>query len=166
MRRPALRDADHPHGFDVLDPQTRTGTLLANRACQVMKVAEQNGACGIIETPFSSKIKHLPAWKAIQTLPSTMTVRADSCRFGSIHQKGFKFMSVHTDISPIGLKCNCKTKHVPAQGVFTKASAIYTQDLAAGIAHAMPLRLSRGPEKQKDAGAQFASERTRKPARE
>ena len=134
MRRPALRDAEHPHGFDVHDPQTRTGTLLANRSCQVMKVAALNGACGIVESPFSSKIKHLPAWKAIQTLPCTMTVRADSCRFGSIHQKGFKFMSVHTDISPIALKCCCKTKHVPVQGVFTKASAIYTPALAAGIA--------------------------------
>ena len=49
MRRPPLRDADHPWGFDVNDPQTRTGTLLANRACQVMKVADQNNAVGVLD---------------------------------------------------------------------------------------------------------------------
>ena len=134
MRRPPLRDADHPWGFDVNDPQTRTGTLLANRACQVMKVADQNNAVGILEAPFSSKIKHLPAWKAIQRLPSAMTIRADSCRFGSIHQKGFKFLSVNADTSAIALKCICKTRHVPVQGVYTKSSAIYVEPLARGIA--------------------------------
>lgn len=134
MRRPPLRDADHPWGFNVNDPQTRTGTLLANRACQVMKVADQNNAVGILEAPFSSKIKHLPAWKAIQSLPSAMTIRADSCRFGSIHQKGFKFLSVNADTSPIALKCMCKARHVPVQGVYTKSSAIYVEPLARGIA--------------------------------
>ena len=48
MRRPALRDASHPLGFDVRDPQTAMGTLLANRACQVMKVADQNDAIGLL----------------------------------------------------------------------------------------------------------------------
>ena len=134
MRRPALRDASHPLGFDVRDPQTAMGTLLANRACQVMKVADQNDAIGLLESPFSSKIKHLPAWKSIARLPSAMIVRSDSCRFGSIHQKGFKFMSVNADLSPIALRCNCTCKHVPVQGVYTKASAVYVEPLARGIA--------------------------------
>ena len=72
----------------------------------------------------ASKIKHLPAWKSIARLPSAMIARSDSCRFGSIHH----------DLSPIALRCNCTCKHVPVQGVYTKASAVYVEPLARGIA--------------------------------
>lgn len=134
MRRPALRGADCPFGYDVEDPQTRIGNILAHRGCQVMAVGSQNNAVGVLETPWSSKMKHLPAWKVIETLPQSVVIRADSCRFGSIHQKGFKFMGLNISLKSIALRCICTGPHVPVQGSYTKGSAVYTPRLAEGIA--------------------------------
>ena len=133
MRRPALRGADCPFGYDVEDPQTRIGNILAHRGCQVMAVGSQNNAVGVLETPWSSKMKHLPAWKVIETLPQSVVIRADSCRFGSIHQKGFKFMGLNISLKSIALRCICTGPHVPVQGSYTKGSAVYTPRLAEGI---------------------------------
>ena len=44
MRRPALRGADCPFGYNVEDPQTHIGNVLAHRGCQVMVVGAQNNA--------------------------------------------------------------------------------------------------------------------------
>ena len=134
MRRPSLRDADHPLGFDVSDGQTRTGNILANRSGQLMMVGSVNDAAGLWETPFSSKMKHLPSWKAIRRQRSASEVRTDSCRFGSIHQKGFRFLAINICLDSIAKRCNCTTKHVPVQGKFTAKSATYTPQLAHGIA--------------------------------
>ena len=134
MRRPALRDAEAPYGFDTQDPQTKDGNILANRACQIMMVGAQNSAVGLLETPFTSKMKHMPAWKVIESLALSDVVRADSCRFGSIHQKGFKFMGLNINLGRIAKRCICKGKHVQVQGSYTKGSAIYTPKLAAAIA--------------------------------
>ena len=134
MRRPALRSADVPYGFDVGDPQTRTGNVLANRSCQIMSVGAQNDAVGLLETPFSSRLKCMPAYKSVASLPQCQMVRTDSCRFGSIHQKGFRFLGLNIVLDPIALKCICTKKHVQIQGTYTKGSAIYTPKLAEAIA--------------------------------
>ena len=44
MRRPRLRSPACPFGFDVRDPQTRLGTLLACRALQLLCIGAVNGA--------------------------------------------------------------------------------------------------------------------------
>ena len=133
-RRPSLRDADYPFGYDPWDEQTQTGNLLANRSGQMMKVGKENDAAGLWETPFSSKMKHLPAWKAIRRLCCAAEVRTDSCRFGSIHQKGFRFLSINMKLDSIAKRCICRTKHVPVQGKYTSKSATYTPQLAEAIA--------------------------------
>ena len=134
MRRPALRSAEVPYGYDVWDPQTRTGNILANRSCQIMMVGAQNDAVGLLETPFSSRLKCMPAYKSVASLPQCQMVRTDSCRFGSIHQKGFRFLGLNISLDPIALKCTCARKHVQIQGAYTKGSAIYTPKLAEAIA--------------------------------
>ena len=135
MRRPALRSLESPFGFDPQEPQTAVGNVLAHRSCQVMMVGAQNSAVGMLETPFSSKMKNLPAWKIVESLSNTQTIRSDSCRFGSIHQKGFRFLGLNINMDRISKRCICKGKHVQIQGVYTKGSAIYTPLLAQEIAN-------------------------------
>ena len=134
MRRPALRSVELPFGFDPHDPQTEVGNVLAHRSCQIMMVGAQNSAIGMLETPFSSKMKNLPAWKIIEGLSTTETVRTDSCRFGSIHQKGFRFLGLNINLDRIKKRCICTSKHVQVQGRYTKGSAVYTPLLAEALA--------------------------------
>ena len=134
MRRPALRDAFFPHGFNTADSQTRLGNILAHRALQLMKIGWMFDAVGMMEQPFSSKMKNLPAWKAIEQLSEVRTVRTDSCRFGSVHQKGFRLMGLRINLDRLNKRCQCTQKHVVVQGQHTKASATYTRELAFNIA--------------------------------
>ena len=134
MRRPALRDAFFPHGFNPSDSQTRIGNILAHRALQLMKVGWVFDAVGMIEQPFSSKMKNLPAWKSIERLSEVCAVRTDSCRFGSVHQKGFRLMGLRINMDRLNKRCQCTQKHVVVQGQHNKASATYTRELAFNIA--------------------------------
>ena len=134
MRRPALRSKAFPFGFRPGEEKTKTGNILAHRALQLMYVGAQNRVAGIIENPWSSFMKLLPAWQHVLSLRCSQCVRADSCQFGSPHQKGFRFMSVHLPISKLARRCCCKKKHLPVQGVYTKGSAVYTSELATEIA--------------------------------
>ena len=134
MRRPALRDAMHPYGFDPSDPQTATGNVLAFRSFQMMAVGEREGAAGLLETPNSSKLKNLPPWKSLSTKPGCQAVRCDSCRYGSPHLKSFRFLCVNLTLKHATLRCQCSGPHLQIQGKYTKASATYTDALAAAIA--------------------------------
>ncbi len=135
MRRPALRSAAFPHGFDPSEEKTSVGNLLAHRALQLMYVGAQNGVGGIIENPWSSFMKTLPAWKHVNGLSCAHCVRADSCRFGSPHQKGFRFMAVHINLTRVAKRCVCVGKHLQVQGVYTKGSAVYTPELALQLSY-------------------------------
>ena len=130
MRRPALRDAFFPHGFNPADSQTRLGNILAHRALQLMRVGWMFDAVGMMEQPFSSKMKNLPAWKSIERVSEVRAVRTDSCRFGS----GFRLMGLRINMDRLNKRCQCTQKHVVVQGQHTKASATYTRELAFNIA--------------------------------
>ena len=134
MRRPALRDWFSPHGFCPSHPQTRLGNILAHRALQLMRIGWVHDAIGLLEQPFTSKMRYLPSWKAIEKLEGVQTIRADSCRFGSVHQKGFRLMGLRMDMRRLAKRCQCVGKHVLVQGSLTKASATYTKELAYNIA--------------------------------
>ena len=134
MRRPRLRSRFCPLGFQVDDPHTANGNMLACRAGQTCFLAARYKVTALWETPFSSYMRHLPAWKAVSRLPQTAEVRCDSCRFGSPHLKSFRFLCIHANPRPLMLRCTCVGKHVQIQGSYTKESAVYVDDLARALA--------------------------------
>lgn len=134
MRRPALRDRDHPFGFDPFEEKTRTGNKLGFRGFQTMSLGSTYGIPGALETPNSSKLKNFESWRRLAEKENVETVRADSCQFGSVHLKPFKFMVVEADASPLARRCTCKKKHVKVEGALTKDSAVYTDELAETLA--------------------------------
>ena len=142
MRRPALRDKWQPYGFIPSDGQTRTGNILAHRSFQAMDLADRFGVAGILENPFSSKMRYLPSWGTLEKRLSASVCRTDSCRFGSPHLKSFRFLGMHVDLSSISLRCTCTQKHVVIQGSLTKKSAVYTEGLAIGLAEVFSSALS------------------------
>ena len=134
MRRPRLRSAEVPYGFEPGDPQTATGTALAQRSFQVVAVGDRNASCGVLETPHSSYMKHLPSWNHLRNLETVSETRCDSCRYGSPHLKSFRFLGLRVDLGEVSLRCQCTSKHLLIEGKLTKGSATYTDLLAAALA--------------------------------
>ena len=116
MRRPRLRSKQQPFGFEPEDNQTHLGNVLAHRSGQITYVGHRSGAAGLLETPYSSYMKHLPFWNILRRLDGASEVRSDSCRFGSVHLKSFRFLGVNVDTSKLALRCKCTGKHVQVQG--------------------------------------------------
>lgn len=134
IRRPALRSKEIPFGFDPQEEKTQVGNQLAARACQVFYIAAINLVAAMLETTFSSLLKHLPFYKAAAAIAGVKQVRVDSCRFGSPHLKSFRMLCAHLDTGAINLRCRCCKAHLQVQGKFTKASATYTDGLSLAIA--------------------------------
>ena len=145
MRKPPLRSKLCPYGFDPSNRQTYNGNLLALRALQLMVIGLKNQVPGLLEKRLSSLLKHLPSYKSLMDSPFCNSCRSDSCMFGSIHQKAFRFISVHLDLSDLARRCDGSHSHVPIQGSFTKSSATYVDDLAFCLAGV----LKKGIEKRK-----------------
>ena len=137
MRRPPLRSKLQPFGFDLDDEQTSVGTLLAHRALQVVNMGRYHGVTGVLENPWTSKVKFLPAWKEIVCQKGVQVVRCDSCAYGSIHLKAFVFMVVWGEVDAISFKSDGTHEHVQIQGSYTKQSATYVDDLAEALAQVM-----------------------------
>ena len=134
MRKPALRSKLCPYGFCTSHPQTANGNLLAHRALQLMRLGLVNGISGILEQPFSSLMKHLPAYKHICKSPFVRCCRTDSCMFGSPHLKPFRFLSVHLPLEGLNVRCDRSHEHIQIQGSYTRSSAVYTDLLAERLA--------------------------------
>ena len=134
MRRPRLRSAEQPYGFDPIEEKTQTGNVLGKRAGQIARVSAVNATAALMETPYSAYLKFLPCWRTTKDLSCSQEVRSDSCRFGSPHLKSFRFLSVNMDISDLSMRCQCQESHVKVEGGFTKASATYVPKLVEAIA--------------------------------
>ena len=134
MRRPRLRSKQKPLGFRPCEEKTRVGNVLSSRGGQLMHVGARHGAVGLLETPFSSYMKHMPFWKILETFECFKTVRCDSCRYHSPHLKSFRFLCLNLETDLISLRCVCNKKHLPVEGSLTKASAIYTDSLSESLA--------------------------------
>ena len=133
IRRPALRSKDVPFGFRPNEEKTQVGNQLAGRACQVFYIAAINFVAAMLETTFSSLLKHLPFYKAAASVNAAKQVRVDSCRFGSPHLKNFRMVCAHLKTEAISLRCRCCKPHLQVQGKYTKASATYTDELSLAI---------------------------------
>ena len=148
MRRPRLRSKQQPFGFEPEDNQTHLGNVLAHRSGQITYVGHTSGAAGLLETPYSSYMKHLPFWNILRRLDGASEVRSDSCRFGSVHLKSFRFLGVNVDTSKLALRCKCAGKHVQVQEGYTKVSAIYSDALATTLASVLAAGLTDKKNKQ------------------
>ena len=135
-RRPALRSRRCPFGFDSSDPKTSLGNLLFMRALRILKKASLHCIARLLERPFSALSKFLPAYQSALCWPGAEEVRAGSCQYGSIHQKSFALLVVNMDLMSVARRCQGNCNHVPVAGVYAKASAIYTPELAAALAWA------------------------------
>lgn len=133
MRRPRLRSRQRPLGFKPRESKTELGNILANRSGQLMYIGARHNAIGLLETPYSSYMKHMPFWRTLETYDVFKTVRCDSCRYGSPHLKSFRFLCLNLDTSLISDRCVCTTRHIQIEGSLTKSSAIYTDQLADSI---------------------------------
>ena len=134
MRRPALRSRLCPYGFNSSDRQTYLGNLLACRSLQILRVALINGVSAILETPFSALTRFLPIYEDFLKSPGVSMCRTDSCMFGSIHLKSFRFLAVHLDLQPVTVRCSRDHDHITVQGAYTKVSATYVPGLASKLA--------------------------------
>ena len=152
-RFPPLRSKAQPYGFQPKDEKTQQGNQLAVRGCQMICLCHRYEIAGLIEKPLTSLLQHLPAWKTIAGLPNSSQVRTDSCRFGSIHRKSFKFLGVHLCLDELALQCQCTSKHVPVEGAYTKASAIYVDDLARALASTLEKGIRRINGNDRDLGS-------------
>ena len=134
MRRPRLRSADQPFGFNTQDKQTHVGTALAQRSFQLLAVGDRNASAGILETPHSSYMKHLPSWQKLKARNTVNETRCDSCRYNSPHLKSFRFLGLRVNLDKVSLRCACTDRHVVVEGGLTKGSATYTDALASALA--------------------------------
>ena len=137
MRRPRLRSGQKPLGFQPSDPSTHTGNLLACRSGQPCHLAARYNVTALWETPFSSYMRSLPAWRSVAKLPQSAEIRCDSCRFGSPHLKSFRFLIINADPRPLMRRCKCVGRHVQIQGSLTKGSAVYVDELAQTMAQVL-----------------------------
>ena len=143
MRKPPLRSREKPFGHNPLENQTKNGNLLAQRALQLMAVGEKNLVAGLLEKPLSSMMSYLPSYKSLLAKPTCASCRTDSCMFGSIHLKAFRFVSVHLDLAPLSVRCDKSHTHVPIAGSYTKASATYVDGLAERLASVLSAGIKR-----------------------
>ena len=137
MRRPALRSKHVPFGFNVDFSQTRIGNLLAHRGFQLLRVGLVNEVPGIFETPFTALLRHLPGFKSFLGKPAVEMCRCDSCMFQSIHQKSFRFLTVHLSTDRLSKRCDKSHSHVVIEGSYTKDSATYVPLLASALAQTL-----------------------------
>ena len=134
MRRPALRSKDVPFGFCTTHRQTSNGNLLAQRAFQLIYLCLIYDIAGLLETPFSSLLKHLPSYRSLLQHPRVSFCRTDSCMLGSIHLKSFRFLAVNACLRRLRVRCGHSHSHVQICGSYTKSSATYTPQLGHLIA--------------------------------
>lgn len=105
------------------------GNVLGQRGGLFLYVAALNGVAVIMETTYSAFLKYLPGEDIVKLLECSSEVRCDSCCFGTIYLKSFRFLGVKANLSAVSIRCSCLHPHVRMQGSFTYASATYVSAL-------------------------------------
>ena len=142
-QHPASRSYDRPLGFCRTDRKTFIGNLIAFRCLAIIWFAGiRCKAPALLEQPLLSKMAWLPFWKFLLSLGFREGF-LDSCAFGSIHKKPFRFIGKGLAIEKINVKCPGGHKHVRIEGKYTRPSAVYHPALAAFLAERFVEALSR-----------------------
>ena len=134
-QHPASRSYSNPLGFNRSDPKTLLGNTMAFRCLLILWYAGSYGRPSLLEQPRLSKMAWLALWRYLLKCGFSEAVLA-SCRFGSPHQKEFRFLGKGIDMGSLEVRCSGDHQHIPIQGQYTRASAVYTEDLALFLAQA------------------------------
>ena len=130
---PAVRSYACPEGFDQENPKVKIGNKLSYGMLDLMMVAKRTKVYGMGETPRRSKMRWLRVWRRLQRM-GAKEVFLDSCAYGSIHQKGFCFLTINMAAEALSKKCSRDHTHVRIEGKYTKGSAVYCDGLAEALA--------------------------------
>ncbi len=133
-QHPALRSYALPRGFQPTERRTLLGTCLALRGLGLMLVASRVRAIGMLEQSRRSKMAWLPEWRFLLDGGYAHEEWLASCMYGSVHQKEFRFLITNLDSAVLHRKCDGTHEHIKVEGKYTKASAVYTDDLATALA--------------------------------
>ena len=132
-QHPASRSYDNPLGFNRLEEKIWIGNMLAFRCLAICWFAWRHFLPTLLEQPLLSKMAWLPMWKYLLTI-GFAEAHTDSCAFGCIHRKPFRFLGSGLAIDDFNIRCPGGHQHVRIEGKFTKPSAIYHPGLAKFIA--------------------------------
>ena len=132
-QHPASRSYSQPLGFNRKDPKTLRGNVLAFRCMTICWVAWRYLIPALLEQPRLSKMAWLKFWKYLIEIGFLEAIVA-SCRFGSPHRKEFRFLGFGIEMAGLEARCSGGHPHVRIEGALTKASAVYTQQLAEHLA--------------------------------
>ena len=130
---PALRSYKIPRGYNPKYPRTRLGNILAFAALVIFFAALRYRKFGLGEQPRRSKMRWLAEWQRLLLL-GAVEVSLASCAYGSLHQKEFCLIAANMEVGSLHRPCTRDHVHIPIQGKWTKASAVYTPALAQAIA--------------------------------
>ena len=130
---PSVRSYACPEGFDQTNPKVVIGNQLSYGMLNLMLVAKRTKVYAMGETPRRSKMRWLRVWRRMMAL-GAQEVFLDSCAYGSIHQKGFCFLTMNMKAQSLSKKCSRDHPHVRIEGQYTKASAVYCDGLAEALA--------------------------------
>ena len=133
-QHPALRSYALTRGYDPTEPRTLLGTCLALRSFALMLVASRIGAIGLLEQSRKSKMCWMPEWKRFLSNGWAHEEWCASCMYGSPHLKEFRFLVTNLNSSELHRRCDHSHQHIRIEGKYTKASAVYTDQLAAALA--------------------------------
>lgn len=156
-QHPALRSYSLTRGYNPTEPRTLLGTCLALRSFALMLVASRSRAIGLLEQSRKSKMCWMPEWKRFLENGWAHEEWCASCIYGSIHKKEFRFLVANLDSTELHRRCDHFHQHVRIEGKYTKASAVYTDQLAVALANCISkgLRLKKACEayhQTKDSG--------------
>ena len=126
---PAVRSYAEPLGFDRTNEKTFLGNSLSFKSFILMRAGKRAKTPNMLEQPRRSKMAWLRFWRNLLELGFAEAVVA-SCQFGSPHKKEFRLLTYLIDCSGLEVRCPGGHNHLKVEGKFTKASAIYTWDLA------------------------------------
>ena len=142
-QHPALRSYQLPRGYNPTEPRTLLGSCLALRSLGLMMISARTEVIGMLEQSRRSKMAWLPEWRWLVNNGWAHEEWLASCMYGSPHQKEFRFLVTNADSSELHRKCDRQHTHIKVQGGYTKASAVYTDELAAALARCFSRELRR-----------------------
>ncbi len=125
LRRPRLRNCEHPAGFDPEDPLTASHNMLARRTAMVGTVAVLTGVYFSCEQTGSSVMFRMHCFRVLIYLGCVIT-RMAFCNFGSAFNKPSQWLHNKGWLLQFEGPCNCRWKgrHFTIEGSFTHSSVV------------------------------------------